>query len=206
VKITYAENPLRTTVELDEHDREVFWLKLKVKELEDRLFDVHFSLTEAQFIDLDRAKREADPAYYIQEDDGEKTPLDKRVDRLFNSFVRELVSEHCGDCTSTACSCIKCRAEGILGIDTVKHFHGKLLRDVDGAFAYREDGELKQRSIGEAIAYLRDHKIDRKVPASWRNGSQEEYEKFIPRWEETQRLAYEGLKAYAAEHFGELNV
>lgn len=193
MKITYNENPLLTTVELDAQDREIFWLKLKVDELGGRLFGVHFSLTCEPHVDLEEAKRKADPKYYYDEGDGEKTAIDKRVDRLLESFTEELLGSHCGDCTSVACSCIKCIAEDILGIDTVKHFHGRVLHLIGGAFG-------KGRSIGEALDYLENHKIDRQKPESWRNSTQEEYERHIPGWEEKQRKAYEGLRQYAKEH------
>lgn len=38
--------------------------------------------------------------------------------RRFESFWSELSQRHCGDCTSTACSCARCHMEGFLGVDT----------------------------------------------------------------------------------------
>jgi hypothetical protein len=208
MKIIYHENPLRTVVELDEHDRQIFWLKIKLEEQENLLFNVHFNLTRDQSfrgdnIDLDAAKRSANPDYYMAEKDGEKTPLDKRVDRLFKTYVEELVGWHSGDCTCVVCSCMKCHAEGLLGIDTLKPFPGKqVLAKVDSAFCSYEDGKKQTRSLSEALVHLRDRKIPRQKPDSWNKTSQEEYEKHIPRWEKEQALAYEYLKNYAKEHFG----
>ena len=48
MKIIYNENPLRTVVELDEHDRQILRLKIKIEELKDNLSDVHFRLTEGE--------------------------------------------------------------------------------------------------------------------------------------------------------------
>ncbi len=198
MKIIYNENPLRTSVELDEHDREVFRLKLKIEEQENLLFNIHFNLTRdesfrGESLDLDAAKRSANPDYYMAEKDGEKTPLDKRVDSLFETYVEELMSIHSGDCTCVPCSCMKCHAENTLGIDTLKPFPGKHeLSKIDAAFS-------KGRTLAEALAHLKDHKISREKPESWKNTSQESYESHIPRWEKEQAQAYEYLKNYANE-------
>lgn len=192
MKITYNENPLKTTVELDDHDKQVFWLKIKIEELQDRLFDVHFNLQPDDYYDLDRARTYCDPVNYIQEDDAEKVAVDKRVDRLLESFTKELMGEHCGDCTRVACSCLKCRAEDILGVNTLAGL-GELSQ-IGGAFG-------KGRGLVDALAYLKDHKISREKPAGWTRSTQEEYEKYIPGWEAQQTRAYEYLRAYAEEHF-----
>lgn len=203
MKIIYNENPLRTSVELDEHDRQIFWLKIKIEELQEKLFSANFSLTEdKKYFSLDRARRETAPEEYIKEDNQEKTPLDQRVDKLFECYLEELLSSHCGDCTCIPCSCMKCHAENILGLDTLKPFPGKHeLSSINSAFSYMENGETKQRSLSEALTYLRDHKISREKPEEWKRFSQEEYEKHIPRWEAEQVRAYEYLKNYAKEHF-----
>lgn len=200
MKIIYNENPLRTVVELDEHDRQIFWLKIKLEEQENLLFTVHFNLTRNESfsgdsIDLDVAKKSANPDYYMSEKDGEKTPLDKRVDMLFETYVQELAGWHSGDCTCVACSCMKCHAENILGIDTLKPFPGKHeLAKIESAFA-------QGRSIAEALIYLKEHKYSREKPESWKSFTQEYYETLLPRWEAEQARAYEYLSNYAKEHF-----
>lgn len=207
MKIIYNENPLRTTVELDEHDRQVFWLKLKIEELQNSLFSVHFNLMEGEYFDIERARKKAEPGFYFKEDHQEKTPLDERVDNLFKDYVEELLGIHSGDCTCVPCSCMKCGAEEILGINTLgintlKLFPGKhQLSQIDAAFSYRENGDIKHRSLNEALTYLRDHKISREKPESWKRITQTEYESYIPRWEQVQSEAYEYLKKYAKEHF-----
>lgn len=203
MKITYAENPLLTKVELDEHDRQVFWLKIKIEQLQDKLFSTNFHLTEGKkFFNLEQARRESAPEQYIKEDDQEKTPLDKRVDELLAYYIEELLGTHVGDCTCVACSCCKCHAESILGIDTLKPYPGKHeLSYIDSAFSYIENGETKTRSLNDAIIYLRDHKISHAKPESWKRSTQEEYESYILCWEAQQARAYEYLKNYAKEHF-----
>lgn len=194
MKIIYNENPLRTSVELDEHDREVFRLKLKVEELQNMLFDAHFNLTEGDYFNLERARQAVDPEKYIQEDNQEKVYVDKRVDSIFETCIEELAGIHSGDCTCVPCSCMKCFAENILGIDTLKPFPGKHeLAKIDAAFS-------KDRTLAEALAHLKDHKISREKPESWKHTTQEAYESYIPRWENEYARAYEYLKNYANEH------
>lgn len=194
MKIIYNENPLRTVVELDENDRQIFWLKLKVEELQNKLFDVHFSLTEDEYFNIDRARKDADPNVYIQEDDQEKTLIDKRVDVLLDHYVKELQDVHSGDCTCVPASCMKCRAESILGIDTLKPFPGKHeLAKISAAF-------LPGRSLTDVLTYLKDYKIPREKPESWKNFTQEYYETLLPRWEKEQVRAYEYLKNYVTDH------
>lgn len=195
MKITYSENPLKTTVELDEQDKQVFWLKIKIEELQNRLFSTHFNLTVEHHLDIDRAKKNCNPEDYIQEDNEEKVAVDKRVDMLFECFTNELMGEHCGDCTCVPCSCLKCRAEDILGINTLGTFPDKHeLHQVGGAFG-------KGRTLDEAITYLKDHEIPRQKPESWTRSTQEEWERYLPGWEAQQARAYEYLKWWKEEHF-----
>ena len=119
MKITYNKNPLFTTVELDENEKKELWYKIKIQEMEEILFSAHFYLEEKYF-DLKRAKDDLDPDYYCNEEDNKKSKLDERCDMLLETFLSELQSNHIGDCTCVACSCMKCHAEGLLGIDTIK--------------------------------------------------------------------------------------
>jgi hypothetical protein len=55
-------------------------------------------------------------------------------------------------------------------------------------------------TIYSVLEYLQNYKVDRKKPESW-SRTQDEYESFIPRWEEQAAQAYVWLKAYQEEHF-----
>lgn len=192
MKITYNENPLRSTVELDETDQTIFRLKIKVEELQDCLGSVQMSLEDGEY--LDRAKKMA----YSFEDFEESGVFDKRIDKLFNWYVESLRDTHCGDCTCVPASCIKCRAEDILGINTLGSSPGKhSLRYIDSAF-----GKNNEKTLLEAIEYLKNYKVDALKPESWTRSTQEEYESYIPGWEDSAKKAYEYLKNYAQEKFG----
>jgi hypothetical protein len=191
MKIIYNENPLRTTVELDETDQTIFRLKIKVEELQDRLGSVQMSLEDGEY--LDRAKKMA----YSFEDFEENGVLNKRIDKLFNWYVEALKDTHCGDCTCAPASCIKCRAEEILGINTLEPYPGKHeLSYIDSAF-----GKNNKKTLLEAIEYLKNYKVDLVKPESWVRSTQEEYESYIPGWEASAKKAYEYLKNYVKEKF-----
>lgn len=195
MKIIYNENPLRSVVELDAPDREVFWLKIKVEELQNTLFSVHFDLSESEYFNVTAARALADPEKYIKEDDQEKTPLDERVDRMFEYYVKALSDTHVGDCTCTACSCLKCRSEKIAGVGTLTPYPGKhTLLYVDSAFG-------KNRALPEALEYLRTCKADPTKPDSWKHSTQEDYASHVTRWEKQAADAYEYLRQYANKHF-----
>ncbi len=196
MKITYTPNPLRSQVLLDDHDKEVFRLKIKVEELQNRMFSAHFSLTESAYFNVTDAQKHVDPTYYIQEDNEPPTKLEERVDSMFNYYTEALLDTHIGDCTCQPCSCLKCHAEGILGINTLAPYPGShALSAINGAFA-------KDRTLAEALVHLKTP-ISRERPENWRKGnaSQEDYEKHIPRWEADRARAYEYLENYAKEHF-----
>ena len=192
MQITYKENPLCSTVELDETDQIIFRLKIKVEELQDCLGSVQMSLEDGGY--LDRDKKIA----YSFEDFEENGVFDKRIDNLFNWYVKSLRDTHCGDCTCVSSSCSKCRAEDILGINTLGSSPGKhSLRYIDSAF-----GKNNEKTLLEAIKYLKNYKVDVLKPESWTHSTQEQYESYIPGWEAEGVRAYEYLKNYAREKFG----
>lgn len=207
MKITYAENPLLTTVELDDHEKQLFRYKLMVKELIDNhLFTAHFYLTQPDMLDVERAKQAVDPDYYLGDEDGDDTAgskLEKRVDSLLEHYLEELQSSHCGDCTCVAMSCSKCHAEGILGIDTLKPYPGKhQLHKIDGAFRYKDGEEWRNHSIEEAIAKLEsyDPKLtDPDTSPGWAKVGG--FEAHVPRWKAEAASALAWLKNYRDTHF-----
>ena len=117
MKITYHQNPLWTTVELDDHEKKELWYKIKIAEMEDLAFGAYFHLNEGdKHYDPKEARKELDPEYWCTD---EKSKLDERVDTLHAAYLNELMTSHGGDCTCFACSCMKCQSESIVGIDTI---------------------------------------------------------------------------------------
>jgi len=197
MKITYNKNPLCTTIELDEHDKQLLWQKIKLEELEDLLFDVYFHLQDGKYFDLDAAKKSADPEYYCTED---KSPIDKRCDQLLEHYIVELQGNHVGDCTCVACSCSKCHAESLLGIDTIPGLGKHAASKINGAF-----GKNNEKSIDDVIHYLANYEIN---PANFTDEAWQKlggYEQYVPRWMAEAKLAHDWLVNYKNEHFKDSN-
>lgn len=206
MKITYTPNPLETIVELDETEIEMLRLKIKIEQYEERMFSAHWNLTRTpeylaglpRMKTVEEARAEAlkdlDPSYWC---DGEPTKLDARVDELLQHYLEELKGMHIGDCTCVPCSCSKCHAESVLGIDTLKPFPGKHeLHHIQSVFS-RWNPETKEHnkpevSLDEALEKLRTYK-----PA----GTWDGWEAHIDRWTQEAKRAYEYLLNYRNTHF-----
>lgn len=191
MKINYHKNPLYTTIDIDEHEKQILWYKIKTNEMEDMLFSAHFHIQDDKYFNLDDARRTLNPEYYCTDD---KSGLDKRCDMLLGYFLEELQSKHAGDCTCIACSCDKCRVESLLGIDTIKGLGKHAAYKIDSAF-----GQDNERSLDEALEHLENYNPIKGV--GWEKSSQEEFDKHIPRWKSEAKVAYEWLLNYKKEHF-----
>ncbi len=187
MKIIYQSNPLTTIVELDDNDREILRLKLIIENLEDRIYGAHFDLEPGDRFDAEAARRELDVESLEDE------PLNERINKMLGYCLDELHGTHCGDCTCVPCSCLKCHAEYLLGIDTIKGLGKHPAHYVNSAFS---EGRT---TLDEAIAWLSAYKPVKNK--SWEGISQEEFDRHIPRWTEEARLACEWLKNYQQKHF-----
>ena len=197
MKITYDENPLNTIVELDEHDTEVLWLKIKIDQMMWRLHSAHFYLTEREKynnFDLDKARQECDLDYFYNEEGGnENSKINQRVDEIMEYLVDALKNAHCGDCTCVPMSCDKCHAEELLGINTTKGLGKHEGSMIFGAFGEGpKNNWTKQRSVHEVIVYLENYE----PKADW-----EGWEAHADRWKAEAAEAAIWLKKYRDEHF-----
>jgi hypothetical protein len=180
MKITYAQNPLCSVVELDERERNLLWHKIKLEEYQELLFSAHFRLTEGEHFDLAAARAELDPAYWCT--DG-KSKLDERVDEIGAHYIEELKGGHCGDCICVACSCAKCHAEHLLGIDTIKGLRKHSGPQIAGAFG------TQRQTCAEAIAWLEGNPPSKTCKEAW-------HAPHIARWAQEQLAAIAWLKHY----------
>jgi hypothetical protein len=215
MKITYTPNPLNTIVELDEHEQEIFKLKLKISELEEAMGSASLYLDpkNASWIMTRRPdghtletliekvrKDYLDMDYFYT--DEVPSGLDKRVQELFDHYIEELAGSHGGDCTCFACSCSKCHAEGKLGIDTIKGLGKHSAHKIQGAFSYKDGNVWKERTMDEALELLRTYAPKQTDPESdkaWAKVGA--FEAHVPRWTAEAKLAYDWLLAYRNEHF-----
>jgi len=130
---------------------------------------------------------------------------EKRNDQTFDEYVSEcledavleLADEHSGDCTCIACSCPKCRAESLLGIDTIdglgKHEASKI------AGAFKDDGADSEVPIDEAIMRLRNYRPVFRADRGWT--SEADFNQHVPRWIEEGQRAFAWLETYRQKHF-----
>lgn len=191
MKINWNKNPLHSTIDLDDHEKKELWYRIKIEEMEERLYGAHFSLQEGKYFDLARARSEVNADFYCTDD---KSPLDKRCDEMLAYYLDELQASHSGDCTCVACSCSKCHAESLLDIDTIKGLGKHSAYKIDSAF-----GKNNEKSIDEALESLANYQPVRSE--TWMKYPQEEFDKHIPRWTQEAQAAYTWLKNYKDEHF-----
>lgn len=218
MKITYTPNPLDTIVELDEHEKQILRLKLKLEKYEDMIFSAHFAIScrledrgslKAYTVEeaLDNARKELDPDFWCNDEEGKKdhSKLDSLVDELLEHYLEELRGTHVGDCTCVAVSCSKCHAERLLGINTLAPYPGKhVLFNIAQAFS-RWNEETKQHdgpevSLDEAIQKLAN--FDPQPPKDttvWdKMGG---FFQFVPKWKAEAKAAHDWLIQYQDNHF-----
>lgn len=157
MKINYHLNPCNTTIELTDHEKALLKLNIKLREMEELLFEAHFALKHAKNApEMKRVEEAVDPDYYMSEDDG-PSKLDQRVESLYQLALEELEhGAHVGDCTCVACSCSKCWAEGMIGIDTIKGVGKHSLYKIDGAARNAKTPEEVMAKLGKEITSTED--------------------------------------------------
>jgi hypothetical protein len=197
MRIAWAENPLETRVELDAADRLLLRAKLKVEYLEDRIVSAYFELTpkHTSHVDADarvvRAAQILDIDYVLDDEARDGKTLTEWLEAQAADYEQELLGKHVGDCTCVPCSCTKCHAENMLGVDTVRGLGKHSAYKIDSAFA-------NGASIHEAVERLANYKPTHDPASSW---PREDWEKHVPRWIEEGKRAHAWLAAYRDEHF-----
>ena len=206
MKFVYYDNPLRTRVYLDDHEKAEFKLKLQIEELEDRLHSVYYHLIcndPLKVLEcpnphmngkshLDLAKEEVD-GEYIKE-------IKDRVEEMYDYYIADLENGyHIGDCTCFPASCSKCHAEYLLGIDTIKGLGSHEANEIDRLFTNHKY-PFDVRTIDEVLDKLKNYQPDPFKPKNWTMYDQEYYESCFPRWKAEAQRAYEWLLKYKEEH------
>lgn len=190
MKINWNENPLMTTVDLDEADKKRLWYETAIEQLQWTISHVEFSLTEGKWFDLDRARKEVSDDYYWYEGERENSPFYNRINELVGYFVEALQGPHVGDCTCVAASCDKCHAEELLGINTIEGLGKHQAVKIHSAFGEYMRPWKRIRNITEVIDYL-DNYDPADSPPDWAG-----WETHADRWISEAREASEWLKQY----------
>jgi len=190
MKINWHQNPFKTTIELDDRDKQMILLAYQNKEYTEILCDLNLrfkgSIKKDEPFTMDIIQKEVDKW-------GDICNLEVDSEEI-QDYIKWLNTEHVGDCTCVPCSCIRCRVEDMLGINTISGLGKHSAYKVQGAFG--KDGN---RTIDEAIEHL-EKPMDRTKPEAWKNHTQEEFEKHVPRWEKEREIAASWLKRYKEEH------
>lgn len=182
MKITYMENPLETTVELDEKEKEIFLLNIKLLNMEENRLMAEYALDDGNMKNVKE---------YISRSLDDKS-FEEYVQRLYDTYLEELMSSHVGDCICVACSCMKCHAESILGIDTISGCNKYMGNSIFSAFR-------KYKNIDTVIEKLDNYKVELspKDEESWEKAGG--YSQHIERWTNDAKKSAEWLKKYKLE-------
>lgn len=187
MNIVWNENPLATVIELDEREKATLRDRIMIDELKTMLVGAKMDLEAGK---PDEALKEL----------GDLESVAEEVDRQYPWMVEAFSSYHVGDCTCWPSACVKCHAEGHLGICTIEGLGKHAGNWIDGAFD-RKNGQDK-RTLDEAIEYLATHDPDRDAGAdSWKHKHPETWASCQPRWRAEIKAAHEWLVQYRKEHF-----
>lgn len=181
MKIEWNENPLKTKVIFEnEQERENFRRLIIADEASSTITYAKIAL------ETDNAERALWQLRFFKEKEKEN------FQELFNEYMDALAGSHVGDCTCFAASCDKCRAEYLLGINTIEGLDQHAAHYVE--LAFRNDRNL-DRAIEWLLYYEPDasDKMKKLYPDTWR-----EWEK---KWEKQADRAYTWLVNYKKEHF-----
>ena len=185
MEIHWAQNPLESIVEINDYDKQILKLKLRIENLEESLWDVNFALKEGNEFNLEEARRQANDEYWSIEAN------QASIDRLFGYCLESLSGEHCGDCTCVPCSCIKCYTENLLDIRTLKT--NKIAASIIKS-AFEKSNTKK---LDDVIKYL--EKYEPICSGSWLPFP-EKFKSLVPKFIKDAHAAAEWLRVYKKEH------
>lgn len=198
ISIEWAQNPLFTKVILDDRAKTEFKLRVILDHLQMDLFGAYFNLNKEKYPDHyqpERALQHIAPFVELEYETDQQLIELLAKEANVDAYLEELTSVHCGDCTCVPASCSKCRAEGVLGLDTIKGLGKHEASKIFGAYG----GWENNRTLDEAIAYLESYKPVR--GEAWLKYPQEDFDVHVPRWTEEGQRALAWLKQYRADHF-----
>jgi|SRR5580692_7191686 hypothetical protein len=193
MKIIWTPNPLSTVVELDEHDLSLLWHRLKIERLEERIGQARFDLNQEdrEWHNKNIKERTLDEAVASALKQLDVDNVEEGLAADMTDCAKELSAKHSGDCTCVPCSCLKCHAETLMGVETITGLGKHEASYIDGAFA---DG----RTIAEALGYLMDYRPTK--GKGWEQFMDEEFQVHVPRWIEEAKRAHAWLETYRETH------
>ena len=196
MRFEWNVNPLDTAVFLDDADRK--YLRLAIR--------LDAAIESISYRDLrDNAKTPEDAerhSRYIKNYDNvafDEVPED--IDKRVEMFEAELQGPHVGDCICFACTCTKCWAENLLGIDTIAGLGKHEASKIDSCFTDTSTTPWSSKTLTSAEVI---EELSKPVPRTknehWKNASQEQWDSCIPRWEKERAKALAWYRSYIEEH------
>lgn len=195
MKIHWAKNPLETEIELDT------WQEERLLAVSVRNEELLAILAQVQGVITWDAKGPEDAIKRARLEMDEYHRISEHVEKILPCFRQSLMGTHLGDCTSTASSCLKCRAEKFLGINTIKGLTADAGGAIERAFSNSKivtsDGH--DYDLRKALEYLQTYNPEIDQSANLEKYGW--YKKFLPQWKESATKAYKWLKTYQEKHF-----
>ncbi len=191
MEIIWDVNPMKTRIRLDDLEKEIFRLRLRISELESEAYSAYFHLDPE--VSNGAYLRPEESLTYLKS-------IVKSLDRekgedneMFVMYLSELESGyHCGDCTCIPATCSKCCAEEEIGINTIAGLGKHQASKVSGIFESHPDW-----SVDQAIEYLADYAPVRS--GEWLKFPPEAFNAHLPRWTQEAAHAAKWLRAYRDE-------
>lgn len=199
MKFEYAVNPLETKVFLDDTDRKLLRMAI-------RLDSALSAISYRDMRDKEGKSPEEIERYtgYIKMYDDiayDEDAVSEKIDKDVLMYEEELQSGHCGDCICFACSCMKCWAESLLDINTLKGLGQHEASKIDSCFTDTSAEPWSRRNMTAAQVIEELSKpIPREKNEHWKNSTQEQWDACIPRWEKERERALKWYQNYIKEH------
>jgi hypothetical protein len=189
MEIIWYKNPLATVIKIDDQDRELMRAKIENDTLWGYVYHAQFRANPK----LDRYDKDEAIKQLVSIDHDR---VDKRVDEMLEFYTADLEGVHIGDCTCVPCSCTKCYAEYMLGVDTIEGLGKHEASSISSAFE-------KHGDIDAVIESLDNYKVQPFAEnKAWHGGqfTEEYYNSWISEWTLQAKRAAEWLKNYKEEH------
>lgn len=181
MKILWNENPMRSSVELNDDDKKLLKAKIMIEILTEFCYDIKFGSEDQASLERQERTIKAIKNFDVEQ-------KEKRADEHYEYAIAALSSTHCGDCTCVAASCEKCWAEDLLGINTIEGLSQHAGRYILGGFS-------NDRSIDEVLDDLKNWEAGPREGA-WMKYSQKDYDKLCKSWKSQSDSAYKWLLNY----------
>lgn len=125
ITVTLTENPLHSKVTMTESARREYVLRFALKQMEDMAWEIKFRSDDQST--AYNPKRATDAVSAFTEFEGHDVYPENSfefweaygIKHHLDHYLHALNEEHGGDCTAVACSCTRCWAESLAGIDTL---------------------------------------------------------------------------------------